>query len=152
MTDYYPQEEGAIFDAGSYILPCYPDDTISELSAVEMGTTVAGRISVKVTNALGDGCGIALKASTDTGVPTRIPVLFYGVAKLTSEATSTVTTGDMCMNNTTTTFSFGASLGYLPIANLRAGGGSSYIMGMALQGHAYSSAGDEILVLVGKCI
>ena len=151
MTDYYPQEEGAIFDAGSYIIPCYPDDAIAEMSAVEMGTTVAGRVSVKVANALGDGCAVALKASSDTGVPLRIPVLFYGIVKLTSAATSTVTTGTFCMNNTTTTYAFGASIGLdTDLLTLVVGGGASYIMGMALQGHAYSNDADEILVLVGK--
>jgi hypothetical protein len=153
MTDYWPQEEGAIFDANSYILPCYPDDTISELAAVAMGTTSAGRISVEAADAIGDGVGVALKAATGTGAPTRIPVLFYGVVKLSSVATSTVTTGTFCMNNTTTTYSFGASMGLdTDITTLVIGGGASYIMGMALQGHAYSALGDEILVLVGKCI
>ena len=79
MTDYWPQEEGAVFDAGSYILPCYPEGTISELSSVKPGaSTTAGRIDVVVSAAFGDGIGIALKASTGAGAPSRIPILFYG--------------------------------------------------------------------------
>jgi len=154
-TDVYPQEEGAIFDANSYILPCYPDDTISEVSGVKMGTTVSGRISVAAGTVLGDSVGIALKAATGTGAPTRIPVLFYGVCKLSIKATETVTSGTMCMNSATPTlFTFAASLGTNNFDTTCAGGGASYIMGMALQGGGGPAAArsDEILVLVGKCI
>jgi hypothetical protein len=156
-TDIYPQEEGAVFDANSYILPCYPLGSISEVSAVALGTTTAGRISVEAADALGDGQGIALKAATGAGVPSRIPVLFYGVCKVSIKATETVTTGAMCMNHSTPTqFTFGASTGIMTtaIATLAITGGASYIMGMALQGGGgpAASRSDEILILVGKCI
>lgn len=146
MTDYWPQEEGAIFDAHSYIIPCYPDGAISEMSSVKPGTTASGRISVITSAALGDGIGIALRASTGAGVPGRIPVLFYGACKVTFTAAATAM-GEFCMNNTTTTFTAGADLGTFVYANLVAGGGASYVMGMLLQG---TDASGEGIILVGK--
>jgi hypothetical protein len=145
MTDYYPQEEGAVFDAHSYIIPCYPDGAISEMSSVKLGTTASGRISVIVSAALGDGIGIALKASSGAGAPSRIPIIFYGVAKVTMTAASV--SGEFAMNNTTTTFSAGGDIGTFVFANLAVGGGGSYVMGMLLQ---TTGGADECLMLVGK--
>jgi hypothetical protein len=148
-TDYYPQEEGAVWDAQSYILPCYPDGAISEVSSVKPGTTVAGRISVIVSAALGDGIGIALRASTGAGAPTRIPILFYGVCKVTTTANVSAM-GEFFMNHSTTTFSGATGCGTVQYAAtcLKVAGGGSYIMGMALQADAAGSG--EILLLVGK--
>jgi hypothetical protein len=149
MTDYYPQEEGAIFDANSYILPCRPDGEITELSSVKMGTTVAGRISVLVSAAFGDGVGIALKASSGAGVPSRIPIIFYGVVKVTAGQDGTVvTSGTFVMNSITTSFAAGDGVGTVAYDNLVVGGGASYIMGLALQTTAAGT--DEFLMLVGK--
>ena len=146
MTDYYPQEEGAVFDANSYIIPCYPDGAVTEMSSVKPGTTVAGRISVAASTALGDGWGIALKAATDTGVPRRIPVIFYGVVKVTDSSTAgyLAYAGSFAINSITTTY---ASEFYSP-AELKPWGGDHYIMGMWLQGTGV--AADECLLLVGK--
>jgi hypothetical protein len=146
MTDYYPSEEGAIFDAESYIIPCYPDGAIAETSSVKLGTTVAGRISVAVSTALGDGVGIALKASTGAGAPTRIPILFYGIIKVACSGTGhEATTGLFAINSITTTY---ATSETNTVANLVFGGGASYIMGMWLQTAA--AVADEALLLVGK--
>jgi len=146
MTDYYPQEEGAIFDANSYILPCYPEATIIEMSSVTLNaSSVAGRIEVAVSATFGDGIGIALKAATSAGVPTRIPVLFYGAAKVTFDCTGTTPTmGKFCFNSITTTFAQGNAV----YGSLAVGGGSSYVMGMILQ--TLASGDDEGLILVGK--
>lgn len=149
MTDYYPQEEGAVFDANSYILPCRPDDTTSEMSSVKVGTTVAGRISVTVSAAFGDGIGIALKAATGAGAPSRIPVLFYGIVKVTAGQSGTVvTSGTFCTNSITTTYACGDGFGLSQYSTLVVGGGASYVMGMALQTTAAGT--DEFLMLVGK--
>ena len=147
MTDYYPQEEGAVFDASSYIIPCYPDGAISEMSSVTVGTTVAGRVSVIVSSALGDGIGIALKEATGAGVPTRIPVLFYGVAKVSdgNRAGYLSIAGSFAINSVTTAFM--TLSGAQDYADLVVGGGSSYIMGMWLQS---GGALGEALLLVGK--
>jgi hypothetical protein len=149
MVDYWPQEEGAVFDANSYILPCYPDDTILELSSVTVGTTVAGRISVTVSAAVGDGIGIALKAATSAGIPERIPVLFYGAVKTTytNPAAGATTMGVFVMNSITTTMI--AHPGALWASLVASGAGSSRIMGMALQACADA---DTALILVGKCV
>ena len=145
-TDYWPQEEGAVFDAGSYILPCYPDGAISEMSSVKLGTSVVGRISVAVSAAFGDGVGIALRASTGAGVPPRIPIIFYGACKVTFTAHATGM-GEFVMNNTTTTFDAGGDLGCSRFISLVIGTGASYVMGLTLQG---TDASGEGLILVGK--
>lgn len=149
MTDYYPQEEGAVFDANSYIVPCYPDGAISEMSAVKMGTTASGRISVITVGAdTGTGVGIALRASTDAGAPSRIPVLFYGIAKVTDGAIANyhLIAGSFAMNNGTAAFIAHQAVAYNVLV---VGGASSYIMGMCLQGVS-GGTGDEVLILVGK--
>lgn len=147
MTDYYPQEEGAVFDAESYILPCRPDGAISEMSSVKVGTTAAGRISVIVSAALGDGIGIALRASTGVGTPDRIPIIFYGIVKATSSGTGYgAVAGSFAMNSVTTTCC-GLS-GAQDWLDLKIGGGASYVMGMWLQSEG--AVGDECLMLVGK--
>jgi len=152
MTDMWPQEEGAVFDANSYILPCYPEGTISEMSSVKPGaTTTAGRIDVTASTALGDGIGIALKEATGAGVPERIPVLFYGACKVLYSQTGTaVVMGEIVMNSITTTYYSGAATVGNLWADLEAGGGASFIMGIALQ--ACAAGDDEGLILVGKCV
>lgn len=151
-TDYWPQEEGAIFDAGSYIVPAYPDGAISEMSSVKFGTTVAGRISVITSGAVtGDGFAIALRAATGAGAPSRIPILLYGIAKVTSAAIANYycIVGSFAMNNGTTTYLCHASIAYNALV---VGGASSYIMGLVISGAATgaATAGDEVLLLVGK--
>ena len=151
MTDFWPQEEGAIFDAESYIIPCYPDGAISEMSSVKFGTTVAGRVSVIVSAAIGDGVGIALRAATGAGVPSRIPVIFYGIVKATTSGLAAVyhaIAGSFACNSITTTCT--ALAGAEIWTDLKVGGGASYIMGMWLQ--TAPAAGDEALLLVGKTL
>jgi hypothetical protein len=149
-NDYWPQEEGAIFDEAAYIIPCYPDDIILETSSVKIGTTVAGRISVTVSAAVGDGIGIALRAATAAGIPTRIPVLVAGICKVKDSGTLNyyLMAGSFAINSTTTTFKGVADAG-CTFALLKAGGGASYIMGLCLQG-VQGGTGDEILLLVGR--
>jgi len=149
-TDIYPQEEGALFDAESYIVPAYPDGAITEMAAVKAGTTVAGRISVAAGAALGDSYAIALKAASDTGVPSRIPIILFGIVKVALTATHTATTGALAMNNTTTTFTSGASIGTLEWEDLLAG--SSHVMGILVQGGGGPAAArsDEVLLCVGR--
>ena len=152
-TDYWPQEEGAVFDSNSYIIPCYPDGAISEMGSVKFGTTVAGRISVITSGAVsGDGFGIALKSSSGAGAPSRIPILFYGIAKVASAAIANyyLIAGSFAMNNGTTTYMAHDALAYAALA-VAAGTGSN-IMGMVVSGPATgaAAAGDEVLLLVGK--
>ena len=151
-TDYWPQEEGCIFDANAYIVPCYPDGAIGELGAVAMGTTVAGRISVIAVGAAvtGDGVAVALRAATGAGVPTRIPVLFYGAVKLTSTSINGyfLQAGSFVMNNGLALYQ--STTGEV-LTTLRVGGGSSYVLGLCLQGASGAGGdGSECVVLVGK--
>jgi len=152
MVDYWPQEENAVFDGNSYIIPCYPDGAISEMSSVKLGTCVAGRISVIVSAATGDGVGIALRASSGAGVPSRIPILFYGICKVTSSSIAGyyLLAGSFAMNNITTTYMCHQANTIAELALATAGG--SYIMGLVLQGDTPTvvAGGDEVLLLVGK--
>jgi len=149
MTDYWPQEEGAVFDAEAYILPCYPEGGITELSSVKPGaSTTAGRIDVVVSAALGDGIGVALKTASSGGVPSRIPILFYGAMKVTfGQSGTAVTMGAFVMNCITTAF-ITTDAGTFYYDDLKVFGGSSYVMGMTLQ--ACAAGTDEGLILVGK--
>ena len=148
-TDFWPQEEGCIFDANAYIVPCYPDGAIGELGAVAMGTTVAGRISVIAVGAAvtGDGVAVALRAATGAGVPSRIPILFYGAVKLTSTSIANyyLQAGSFVMNNGLALYQ--STTGEV-LTTLKVGGGASYVLGLCIVGGP--AAGDECLVLVGK--
>jgi hypothetical protein len=149
MTDFYPQEEGAIFDADSYIIPCYPDGAVTELASVKFGTTVAGRISIAQSTALGDGFGIALKEATGAGAPSRLPILVRGIVKVTQSGLATkwcAVAGSYMINSIITTYTcLGGAQDWL---DLKVGGGASYIAGMCLQ--TGTAAGDEVLLLFGK--
>ena len=151
MTDFYPQEEGAVFDTHSYIVPCYPTAAISEMAAVKLvaANTVAGRISVTPSADLGEGVAIALKAASGAGVPSRIPILFHGVAKIT--LTATAVSGEFVMSAlaaSATQYTAGGDIGTFLWANLCVGTGASNVMGMLLQ--TTGGASDEALLLVGK--
>jgi len=149
MVDYWSKEEGAIFDACSYILPCRASTVIVLGSAVKATTTQTdGAIEVAPATAVGDGFAVACKAAAaDDDV---IPVLFYGVYKMLTTGTAvTILMGSTVMNSITTSVISTMNLG-ATTATMVAFGGASYILGMALQKAA--AVGDEILILVGKCL
>lgn len=148
-TDYWSKEEGAIFDACSYILPCRASTAITLGSVVTATTTQTdGAIEIAPSTELGDGFAVACKAATaDNDI---IPVLFYGVYKMAqSGAGNDILMGEFVMNSITTTVASVNDVGTFTIANLKVVKGTSYILGMALQKSA--AAADEILILVGKC-
>ena len=147
MTDYWPDEEGAIFDAASVIFDMYPEGAITEGAWCKPGsTTTASRMQVQMAgaSAFGDACWIALKSASSAGVPERIPILVYGPFKCTLVAgtADSVSAGSYVMNS-----------GQLGIINTKKAGtntaslillgGTSYIAGLALQKAA--SDADEIL-------
>ena len=149
MVDYWPREEGAVFDGGMYILPCRPDSLILELSSVKPGATVAGRISVTASTTKADGIGIALKAASAAGIPERIPVCFFGALKLLYDDTASATPmGGFVYNSITTTVCIVEAPVWADL--VASGAGSSYILGMALQ--AGTTGDDNQVVLVGKCL
>jgi len=145
-TDYWPDQDGRISD-GFTIGYCYADSTdITAGGYVKVGSPASGRVAVTVAAAVGDAIGVILKAPVVEGE--HIPVLFYGVMKLTqSSVGDTTTVGEFVMNSANSGFVHMA----VPLwSGLVLGGGASYILGMALQ--TTTANGDEILVLVGKCI
>jgi hypothetical protein len=148
-TDYWSKEEGAIFDACSYILPCSAAGAITLGAAITSTTTQTdGAIEVTAATGLGDGFAVACKAATADG--DVIPVLFYGVYKMAQSGTGNdILMGEFVMNSITTTVASVSDVGTYTIANLKVVKGSSYILGMALQKSA--AAADDILILVGKC-
>jgi len=150
-TDYWPQEENAIWR--TLIVPMYPDDTILECSCVKPGTTVAGRISTLQSAALGDAWGVALKSAT-VGVPERIPVMLHGIVKmLTGGSTAQVIeAGKGVMNSITTTVHATDDVGTYTDANNAMFIGASHTLGMALQSASTAAAGDEILIHVGHSL
>lgn len=149
-TDWWPSEEGAVFEDGAIILPCYPADTILECSCVKAGASSAGRITVNQSTALGDSIAVALRAG-DTGVPAAIPVMFFGAVKMAIDNGSDFAEMFECvMNSITTTVT---AMGQATTGTLKGIGGASgasHILGKALQ--AAAADGDEILVLVGRSL
>jgi hypothetical protein len=148
MADFWSKEEGAIFDAGSYIIPCTADTTIA-LGAAIGATTTATDGAFEITDAagVGDGFGIACRAAAADG--DVIPVLFYGIYKcMTSGAGyGVIKMGSYVMNSTA---SYVTWAGTVATTSMCAFGGSSHILGLALQ--TCATLGDEICILVGKCI
>jgi hypothetical protein len=143
MTDLWPSQDGCIIE-GFSIANCYCTQGVTEGYAVTShgcaGVT-AHQIPIDVSNAVGDGIGIALK----TGVAGEtIPVLFYGVYKMDTDKVCAI--GAFVTNSSGGQYAsyLGATHTY---AKLMVGAGASYVLGMALQ---TAAAGDEILILVGK--
>jgi hypothetical protein len=164
LTDYWDGEEGAIFDANSYIIPCTATAAISEGQAVKMAPALptgstSRTLSVTGVILLGDGWGLATRAAS--AINDVVPIMCYGVYKMRysgAVATSSLQAGSIVMSSyasdcgtlctSTVDAALGAGLGGL--ASLRTFNGSSYIIGMALQSAV--APRDEVLILVGKCI
>ena len=144
----WPEADGVIVE-GFSIGFCYADDTsITANGFVKVGTHAASRVPVAVSALCGDAIGMAMK--TPVAIGDMIPVLFYGVAKVTTAYADTSLKpyiGSFLMNSTATTVT---GVGALVLANLELFTGASYILGMALQ--TPGATADEILALVGKCI
>jgi len=107
-----------------------------------MGTVGASLIAVTTATGFGDAMLVALKAA---GAGERVPCCESGVMKMIAIYDGAVTAGEFVMNSAET----GVKCGEDPTTtNLKLFGGSSYVLGMALQTSA--ATGDEILVLLGK--
>jgi hypothetical protein len=146
-TDWWPSQEGRLVDGVT--LNCIAEDgSIVEGQAVCCGTDTAGQFTVDGASGLGDGWGVALKASAAAGDP--LPVLTYGVYKMTvSNGTAQPGKGEMVMNSSTIYVTSVNDCGET-YDTLYAFAGASYILGMVLIGA--TATGDEIPILVGKCI
>jgi len=142
MTDFWPSEEGVIVE-GLSIGYFYCTAAVAEGAPCKMGTVSSGVIAVTTAAAFGDGMLVALKAA---GVNETVPCVESGVMKMIAIDDSAVTAGDFVMNSAETGVKGG--MGTANSTALKLFGGSSYVLGMALQTSAAS--GDEILVLLGK--
>jgi len=142
MTDHWPQlPTGTPLTQGYELGFCYCTAGVTEGYAVKVGTHATGKVPVTVSAGVGDGIGIAMKTGSagDT-----IPVLFYGAVKL--DTSGNITIGKFVIGasgGATVLQAAGASTYYVAF------GGASYILGLALQ---TATSGDEIVVLVGKCL
>ena len=153
MTDYWSKEEGAIFDAYSYIIPCYASAAVTEGSCVTGYTSAPadGFIYVTMSSALGDGVGVAVRAALAAG--DVIPVLFYGMFKFIvhwATVSTPVGFGSFVVNSITTTVVSTVCAGWNNASATCSAvlGGGSFILGMCVQKQAVSN--DEALILVGK--
>lgn len=150
-TDYWSKEEGAVFDACSYIIPCRASTVILEGSSVTTTTTSTdGYIEVAPSTALGDGIGVACRAAA--GDNDMIPVLFYGMYKMIVSwfgANVRVGFGSFVVNSITTMVGCASDNGWNYLATCSAVmGGGSFILGMCMQ--QTTAIRDEALILIGK--
>lgn len=135
-TDWYPSQEGRIADG--LTITAIAGGSIVEGSAVKFGTSASGQITVQAASAVGDGFAVAIRAAS-TGDP--VGILVFGLYKMTMGGTD-VTQGSIVLNSGTIYAVYGT------IASSRAWGGSSFLLGMAMQ--SATADGDEALVLIGK--
>lgn len=146
MTDQWSQAPvGSVVASGFEIGFAYCTAGVTEGYAVKVGTHATDLVAVTVSAAIGDGIGIALKTGSagDT-----VSVLFYGVMKL--DTSSAVTLGRfVCNASGGATVVQTTAVGSDDHAKYVLFGGASYVLGMALQ---TATSGDEILILIGKCI
>jgi hypothetical protein len=143
LTDLYPDEEGVLIDGVSVAI-CQAANTITALAGVALGTTATSGVISIVAGGLKNSIGLAMKAGV-TG--DMIPVLFYGIAKLTAGAV--ITEGDSIQSGTTAgTFLPLAARTAGELVTLRGidGTGTEVIIGKALQEAA--ATGDEFLALI----
>jgi len=146
-TDYWPSEEREIVP-GLSIGFAYCELAVAEGAAVKVGTPAASQVRVTTAAAKGDGIAIALKAGA---AGATIPVAWSGVIKVVVDGNSgnvaNIAMGDFLINSA----EYGCVKAQVDvIGRLKLFGGSSYILGMAL--HASTVLGDEILMVLGKCI
>lgn len=143
MADQWSQlPVGVPLTSGYEIGFCYCTAGVTEGYAVKVGTHATGKIPVTVSAAVGDGIGITLKTGS---AGDYVPVLFYGAIKM--DTSSNVTIGGIVMGASggATVMAVGTGM----TTNNKLFGGNSYALGMAMQ---TATSGDEIVILVGKCV
>lgn len=144
-ADYWPSEEGQV-GPGIVIGFFTASGTVTEARAQKYGTATSGTVKCQDGGAArGDAnCGVALK-SASTGE--LVPVIVYGVVKMEADGTTDIDAGDFVQNEVTTNDIIECDTTY---SNYKLFGSIYYVLGQAMQ--AATEDGDEILVLVGKCI
>lgn len=142
-TDYWPSNEGLIvpgLDIGFFLAAA----TVTEGKPVKLATGTAGYIKCQNGAALGDACAVALKSADANEY---VPVAMSGVMKVVVDGNTpqAITTGHFLMNSALIVIEPNINDG---ATDLVVFGGSSYVLGMALQ--PSSAANDEILMVLGK--
>lgn len=143
-TDYWPSEEGMIVEGLTFFAEAYTGKTIAENApCVVSATTPAGQIYVETANGIGDAMFVALKAA-DGG--DMLPIAESGLMKMTDAQTAALTEGQFVMNSHEDGV---IRVAITTLAELKCGGGNSYILGMTMQ-DSTAVKGSEIIVLLGK--
>ena len=143
VVDFWPSEEGLIvpgLDIGFMTATA----AVAEGAPAKMGTPSAGVIAVTTAAAIGDAWCVALKA---IGAGAMGPVCLTGIMKMTSAQTAAITAGEFVMNSSEAGVIHETST---TIAGLVLFGGSSYVLGLALQTTTVKN--DEILIWIGKTL
>ncbi len=120
--------------------------TVTEARAQKYAANTAGNIKCQdAGTARGDAnCGVALKDASTGGL---VPVLVYGVCKMEADGTTDIDAGDFVQNEATSNDMIECDT---TSTNYKLFGSIYYVFGQAMQ--KATEDGDEILVLVGKCI
>jgi hypothetical protein len=144
VTDWWPEQTGRLSDG--LTITCICGAAVTEGAPVKFGTSALSCITVINAVGVGDGWGIALKATTTAGDP--LPVMVYGIYKLATSgaAIGVVTQGSFVVNSVITGVCC-AGTGYATTMARNATSGASYILGLAMQ--SATAAGDSIAVFVG---
>ena len=144
MTDHWSKQTGLIVP-GFEIGFCTATAAVTEGYGVKVGTHVTQTVPITLSAGVGDSVGVVLKTA---GIGEICPVCFYGVMRM--DTTSAVTIGNFVIGASGGATVLGIqAAGGNTYANYKAFGGASYILGMALQ---TATSGDEILILIGKCL
>lgn len=145
-VDKWSTEEGIIVE-GLVIAFCEAGATLTEGRGVAWGTAAANKIVVTAPAGVGDSFGIALKAASAGDM---VPVALSGVMKMVS--TGTFNVGEFVCGDAAGRAKIGdaaANTGSLQLFKA-AGSTGSYILGLAAQ--TATTEGDEVLIILGKCV
>lgn len=140
--DYWPEQDGIIVK-GMICSFCRADAAIPAGRIVAWGAgSGVSIVSVKSSAAIGDGCGVALKAAGAAG--DIIPVVFSGIIKLVTDETLSI--GNLVTNLSSLYIAGVGASNTLAINSDAAATGT--ILGCVMQAGA-ADDGDEVLVMLG---
>jgi hypothetical protein len=141
-VDYWPTEEGC--NVEGLVIICKCTAAVAENAPAKIGTPAVGVIAVTTAAAVGDGILVGLKAGS---AGDYIPCAESGLMKMIVNQTAAITAGEFVMNSA----EGGIVHCVIPtLGSHKHGGGSSYVLGLAMQTSQGSKLADEIIVLLGK--
>ena len=139
-VDYWPQEEGYIYE-GAPVIQCLAGGDITENACVKLSATAVGEVTVTESTTWGECIGVALRAVSSGQ---HVPVAFGGIVKMLSDAT-------LALGHQVSSSAAGGNklIDSAASANMMNGDtGSAHFMGTILQ--AAATEADEILLLIGR--